>query len=276
MWICQTWIKFLRAHISLRKIRCVESKKTNSQHTWWVAQLVASFSYHERHHIFLQPLFQKSFFSFRRKAIWDVKKISGKFFAWIAKKRKQEHVVSFHVKACPWDKIIRAILKARGVQETVNWGLGKKKIQNRMVFCSACLEKPRVWFRRFWRSLRNACLGKPRVHVKSRQNMKDRLRHDEKCTYRYGRDLWLYRCRQHRTWTGATKRIWKYSRILNLRASKVCSELREWWLKEIQKLRRCKFTVFMTMFQWHCSRKEREWRFLCFNFKEDQRVRIKI
>ena len=34
--------------------------------------------------------------------------------------------------------------------------------------------KPRVrlWFSRFWRSLRNACLGKPRVHAKSRSELK--------------------------------------------------------------------------------------------------------
>ena len=33
-----------------------------------------------------------------------------------------------------------------------------------------------------------------------------------RCTFRYGRDLWLHRCRRHCTWTRITKRIWKYSR----------------------------------------------------------------
>ena len=48
-----------------------------------------------------------------------------------------------------------------------------------MIFCSACLEKPREKFRRFWSSLRNACLGNREYTGKVVQNMKDRLRHDE-------------------------------------------------------------------------------------------------
>ena len=46
-----------------------------------------------------------------------------------------------------------------------------------------------------------------------------------RCTFRYGRDSWLHRCRQHCTWTRVTKkkRIWNYSRILNLRKSKALS-----------------------------------------------------
>ena len=47
----------------------------------------------------------------------------------------------------------------------------------------------------------------------------------------------LHRCRQHCPWTRLTKRIWNYSRLLNLRASKACSGLQEWSSKEIQKLR---------------------------------------
>ena len=58
-----------------------------------------------------------------------------------------------------------------------------------------------------------------------------------RCTFRCGCDLWLHRCRQHCTWTRVAKIIWNYSRILNLRTSKVCSELRERWLKDIQNLR---------------------------------------
>ena len=70
--------------------------------------------------------------------------------------------------------------------------------------------------------------------MKASRNYRSTLR---RCAFRYGRDLWLHRCRQHCTWTRVTKRIGNYSRILNLRTSKVCSESREWWLKEIQKLR---------------------------------------
>ena len=43
---------------------------------------------------------------------------------------KQKHVVSFHMKACLWDKIIRVILQVQEVQETLNCGLGKKEVQN--------------------------------------------------------------------------------------------------------------------------------------------------
>ena len=45
-----------------------------------------------------------------------------------------------------------------------------------------------------------------------------------KCTFQYGRDLWLHRCRQHCTWIRVTKRFWKYSRILNVRTFKVFSD----------------------------------------------------
>ena len=41
-----------------------------------------------------------------------------------------------------------------------------------------------------------------------------------RCTFRYGRDLWRYRSRQHCTWTRVTKRIWNYSRILYFENSK--------------------------------------------------------
>ena len=98
-------------------------------------------------------------------------------------------------------------------------------------------ETEREWFRRFWRSLRDACLRKPRVHAKSRSKherpTQTRWKHlgnidefREIATFQYGRGLWLHRCRQHCTWTWVTKSIWKYSRLLNLRTFKVCSVLR--------------------------------------------------
>ena len=60
-----------------------------------------------------------------------------------------------------------------------------------------------------------------------------------RCIFRYGQDLWFHRSRQHCTRTQVTKRIRNYSRILNLRTSKVYSELREWWIEgnsEIQNV----------------------------------------
>ena len=59
------------------------------------------------------------------------------------------------------------------------------------------------------------------------QNVKDRLGHNEgvpevsmdsrRSTSRYGRYLWLHRCRRLCTWIRITRRIWKYSRFLNLK-----------------------------------------------------------
>ena len=43
-----------------------------------------------------------------------------------------------------------------------------------------------------------------------------------RCTSRYGRYLRLHRCRQHYTWIRIARRIWKYSRIPNLKTLKVC------------------------------------------------------
>ena len=81
-------------------------------------------------------------------------------------------------------------------------------------------------------------------HAKTRKTDSDTMKASRnyrwtprKCTPQHGRDLWLHRCRQHCTWIQVTKRIWKYSRILNLRTLKVCSVLRQWWSKEIQKMR---------------------------------------
>ena len=121
--------------------------------------------HHERHHIFLQPLFQP-FFSFRKKAIWDVEKISGKIFAWIADGESKSMLSRFTWKRiCDYSSNSR---KPGEYKRLESVDLGRKKYKIRMVFCSACLGKQRVWFRRFWRSLRNACLGKPRAHEKSR------------------------------------------------------------------------------------------------------------
>ena len=87
-----------------------------------------------------------------------------------------------------------------------------------MVFWSACFGKPREKFRRFWRSRRDACLGKPRVHAKksfrTSKTTSDMMKASPKyrstlrrCTFRYGRDLWLHRCRQHCTCTWVTKNL---------------------------------------------------------------------
>ena len=87
-----------------------------------------------------------------------------------------------------------------------------------------------------WYSVQHAS-GNREYMRKLVQNMKDRLRHDEsrseipmnseKMLISIWTRSWLHRCRQHCAWTRVTKRIWKYSRIVNLRASKVCPVLQE-------------------------------------------------
>ena len=46
------------------------------------------------------------------------------------------------------------------------------------------------------------------------QHQKYRLT-PRRCTSRCGRYPWLHRCRRHCTWIRITRRIWKFSRILN-------------------------------------------------------------
>ena len=55
-----------------------------------------------------------------------------------------------------------------------------------------------------------------------------------RCTSRDGSHPWLHRCRRLYTWIRITRRIWKYSRILNLKTWKVCSMLWTWWSQEIE------------------------------------------
>ena len=56
---------------------------------------------------------------------------------------------------------------------------------------------------------------------KAVQNMKDRLRHDESSSEisMNSEKMHMSICRQHCTWTRVTKKVWNYSRILNLRTS---------------------------------------------------------
>ena len=57
-----------------------------------------------------------------------------------------------------------------------------------------------------------------------------------KQTSQDGQCSWFHRWKQHCTWIRATQKIWKYSRILNLRILKACSILLERRLGKIQKL----------------------------------------
>ena len=154
---------------------------------------------------------------------------------------KRKHVVSFREHAYLWDKIIRVTPNARGVQETLKCGLGKKEMKNPD---GILFSVPRETERKVQKILQKRM---PRETESTRERLKvnsDTMNAFRKyrssvrrCIFRYGRDLWFHRCRQHCAWTRVTKRKWNYCKILNLRTSKVCSEFRDWSLKGIQKLR---------------------------------------
>ena len=120
-------------------------------------------------------------------------------------------------------------------RETQVW-TWEARFKIRMVFRSACSGKPRVWFRRFWRSLttrlpretESGCKKTFRTWKTESDAMKASRKHwwiQRRCTLRCGRDLWLHRCGRHCTWARVTK------------ASKACSGLQVWWSKDFQKLR---------------------------------------
>ena len=212
------------------------------------------------------------------------------------KRRQQRDVVSFHVKAYWWDKIIRVICKTRRVRERDSQVWTWEERNSKSGRCSVQhASGNREYDSENSGSSSNTLASGNREYVqKVVQNMTGRLRRDgsitetsmnsgeydsensgsssntlaletestcrksfktwqtdsdvmeasrkhrwiqRDCTFQYGRDLWLHRCKQRCTWIQVAKRSWKYSRILNLRTSKVCSVSREWWLKEIQKLR---------------------------------------
>ena len=135
----------------------------------------------------------------------------------VHQRRKQKHVVSSRDTAYLWDKNLV--------------DLGRKKGQS-----------PRVWHRKFWRPLRNATLGKLRVHATSRSKYErptrtrckhfgniDGLREDA----HFDMDA-MYGCID----AGGIARGPELRELWILRTSRICSVLREWWSKEIQKLRK--------------------------------------
>ena len=109
---------------------------------------------------------------------------------------KRKHVVSFRDNAYLWDKITRVTLKARGAQETLKWGPGKKEksrwysVQhasgNREYssedsggLAETHTEGNRVYMRKSFRTKTNSNTMKA-----SRKYRSTLIR----CTFRYGRD----------------------------------------------------------------------------------------
>ena len=110
---------------------------------------------------FLAATFRLAILSFAQESNLKCRKALFKALRLVHERRKQKHVVSSRDTAYLWDKFFEYEILS-------SVDLGRKKYKLWMLFCSACFGKPRVWHRKFWRSLRNASLGKPRVHAKSR------------------------------------------------------------------------------------------------------------
>ena len=69
-------------------------------------------------------------FLFRRKAMWNVEKISGKLFTWFANGKSESMLSRFATMRICGTRFFREALKAREVQETLKCGLGKKEVKN--------------------------------------------------------------------------------------------------------------------------------------------------
>ena len=192
--------------------------------------------------------------SFAQESNLKCRKDLFKALRLVHQRRKQKHVVSSRDTAYLWDKFFEYEILS-------SVDLGRKKYKLWMLFCSACLGKPRVLHRKCWRSLRNASLGKPRVHAKSRSTCErptrtrwkrlgniDGLREDAHFVMdaiygfidaggiAHGPEL-RKECRNIQEFW-----IWKHHRV--------CSVLREWWSKEIQKLR----MYFPQRLRAHCGK----------------------
>ena len=151
----------------------------------------------------------------------------------VHQQRKQKHVVSSRDTAYLRDKFLRVTQKALGVRDTLKCGLGKKEVQTPDVILfsmpreteSTAQKNLEVSQKRKLRETESTCEKSFKTWKTDLHTMKASRKYrwtPRRCTFRYGRDLWLHRCRRHCTWTRVTKRIWNHSKILNLRTSKVC------------------------------------------------------
>ena len=95
-----------------------------------MARFIASFEHHEKTPHFPAATFPTAILFFPQESNLRCRKDLRKALRLDRQRRMQEHVVSFHVKAYLWDKIIRVTVKALGVQETLKCGPGKRELQN--------------------------------------------------------------------------------------------------------------------------------------------------
>ena len=84
--------------------------------------------------------------------------------------------------------------------KTLKCGFGTNKVQNRDVFCSACLVKPKVWISRFGRFRKDACPGKSKVHAEKSSTSLGRL-----CLRGSHKEKW------NKFWIGKSKQAEKSS-----------------------------------------------------------------
>ena len=201
-------------------------------HAWWMAQLVASIEHHERHHIFQKP------FSFLSAGKFDMSKGSQEISSLgspLAKAKAcclvSRQCVSVGQDCSSNPKSPVSTRDAKSGWYSVQHASGNRGMVQKI------LEVSQKRMPRETESTREKSFKTWKTHSDTMKAARKYRWTPKRCTSRYGRDLWLHRCRQHCTSTRVTKRILNYSRILILRASKVCLVLQEWWSKEIQKFK---------------------------------------
>ena len=126
-----------------------------------------------------KPLFQQPSFSFRRKAIWDVEKISGKLFAWIANSESKSMLSRFTWKLHWWDTIFRVISKTRRVRETLKCGHGKQDSKSGWYSVQHAPGNREYDSEDSGGPSNTLASGNRECVQKVVQNMKDRIRRDE-------------------------------------------------------------------------------------------------
>ena len=216
-------------------------------HAWWVAQLVASFEHRERHHMFCAATFPTILF-FPQESTLRYRKNLRKALRLDRQQRLQEHVVSFHVKAYLWDKIIRVTPKSPGstrdsqvrTWEERNTKSGWHSVQHASETENIVQKILGVSQRRMPREIES-------TRQKVVQNIKDQLRHDESSSAisifsekmhisiftRFMASSMQEALHMDQSYDKNLK-LFKNSEFENIKA---CSGLQEWWSKEIQKLR---------------------------------------
>ena len=163
---------------------------------------------------------------FRRKAIWDVEKIPGKSFTWISNGESESMLPRFAT-MCICETIFRVTPQKSSTKDSQVWTWLKETQNPDDILFSMPREIE---------STREKSVQTRRTDSETMKAARTYRRTPRRCTFRYRRDLWLHRCRQHSTRSRGTKNILELFRNFEFESIRTCSVLQE-WSKEIQKLR---------------------------------------